>query len=155
MALAGSARTAGDRPGCHRGAEPDGVRARATRRSAPGLRLCLRAVAADSAPARTGVALHAWTTFSALFDAHLDHEERDALPLLEYRLPPAVLRRFERARQRSMGLGVAMTQFFPWLPDGATPQRREHVLAGLPAPLRILVRRSRKGYERRTGPAWN
>lgn len=116
--------------------------------------LALRALVDHPEPERIAVARQAWTTFSTVFEAHLSHEERDAVPLLEQRLPPAALRRFERAQQRTMGFRVAMTQFFPWLLDEAPASRQDHVLAMLPAPLRWAVQKSRKGYERRTVPAW-
>jgi hypothetical protein len=91
---------------------------------------------------------------AAALAAHLAHEERAAVPLLEHRPPPAVPARSERGQQRWLGPRAAMTQFLPRLRDGAPPDRREHVLGRLPAPLRRWVLRSVPAHRRRTAPAW-
>ncbi len=114
----------------------------------------LRAFAAAPDAATARAALGPARAFTDALAAHLAHEERAAVPLLEHRLPPAVLARFERGQQRQLGLRAAMTQFFPWLLDGAPPDRREHVLGRLPAPLRWWVLRSVPAHHRRTAPAW-
>ncbi len=114
----------------------------------------LHAYAAAPSAATAQAALVPCRAFADALGAHLAHEERDAVPLLESRLPPVALRRFEQRQQRQLGLRVAMTQFFPWLLDEALPQRREHVLGQLPAPLRWLVVCSTPGYRRRTARAW-
>ena len=114
----------------------------------------LRAFAAAPSAATARAALGPCRAFADALADHLAHEERDAVPLLEHRLPGAVLHRFERGQQRQLGLRAAMTQFFPWLLDEAPPERREHVLGRLPAPLRWWVLRSVPGHSRRTAPAW-
>ncbi|HZG88623.1 MAG TPA: hemerythrin domain-containing protein [Pseudonocardia sp.] len=115
----------------------------------------LRAFAAAPSPGRARSALTAWRAFSEVFLAHLAHEERAAVPVLERRLPPEALRRFEADQQRALGLRVTMTRFFPWLIEDASPHRRQHVLGLLPAPLRWVVLRSLPRHRRRTARAWS
>jgi iron-sulfur cluster repair protein YtfE (RIC family) len=71
---------------------------------------------------------------------HLAHEERDALPLLDRSLTQAEWRAFVADQRRKNGIRGA-AQFFPWLLDGASAQQAQAVLAGLPAPLRVVYRR--------------
>jgi len=71
---------------------------------------------------------------------HLAHEERDTLPLLDRSLTQAEWRAFVADQRRKNGIRGA-AQFFPWLLDGASAQQAQTVLAGLPAPLRVVYRR--------------
>lgn len=76
-----------------------------------------------------------------LLEDHLDHEEREAVPLVETVLSQADLSAFERHQKKRMGLrGAAM--FFPWLLDGLDDARRAVVLQQLPKPLRYLAQNS-------------
>ena len=115
----------------------------------------LRAFAADPDAARAAAAAAVLAPFATEVDRHLDHEERDAVPLLEHELPAVVLRRFSARQQRTMGPRPAMTRFFPWLLDEAPPERSRRVLGELPAPLRMVVRRSVPSYARAVAPAWD
>ena len=76
---------------------------------------------------------------SALY-GHLTHEERDVLPLIDQSLTPAEWQAFGNDQRRRTGLRGA-AQFLPWLLDEASPEQVKAVLAGLPAPLRVVYRR--------------
>jgi iron-sulfur cluster repair protein YtfE (RIC family) len=71
---------------------------------------------------------------------HLAHEERDTLPLLERTLTPAEWQGFVTDQRRRTGIRGA-GQFFLWLLGGASAEQAQAVLAGLPAPLRVVYRR--------------
>ncbi|HVV14598.1 hemerythrin domain-containing protein [Amycolatopsis sp.] len=94
-----------------------------------------KAIAADD---RAGLADRAQALSDAL-GAHMEHEEDEALPLVELRLGVPGWAGFLDAIRRRQGLRGG-AEFLPWLLDGAGPELRRRVLAGLPAPARILFR---------------
>jgi iron-sulfur cluster repair protein YtfE (RIC family) len=71
---------------------------------------------------------------------HLSHEERDVLPLIDLSLTQAEWQAFGNDQRRRTGIRGA-AQFLPWVLDEASPQQVVAVLAGLPAPLRVVYRR--------------
>jgi iron-sulfur cluster repair protein YtfE (RIC family) len=72
--------------------------------------------------------------FAHELNAHLVHEEEEALPLISKELPPVDWARFADAQRNQIGLGLA-PRYVPWLLDGATPARITEVLAIFPPPL--------------------
>ncbi|MGI8799457.1 MAG: hemerythrin domain-containing protein [Pseudonocardia sp.] len=71
---------------------------------------------------------------------HLLHEEREALPLLKQSITRREWLAVGRVSRKEFGLrGTA--QYFPWLLDGADPDRSAQVLSLLPAPVRVAYRR--------------
>lgn len=72
--------------------------------------------------------------------AHLTHEERDAVPLLDSVLAPKDWKQFSRQQRKSVGFKGA-AEFFPYILDEADPERAAHVTKTLPPPLRMLVGR--------------
>ena len=70
--------------------------------------------------------------------AHLAHEERDVLPLLDRVVTPKEWRTFSDLQRRKSSVGDA-ARLFPWLADGNTPEGLE-VLRRLPAPMRLANR---------------
>jgi len=70
---------------------------------------------------------------------HLAHEERDALPLIGTALTAAEWRAVGLRLGRQNGLAGG-AEFFAWMLDGAADDRAAAVLAGLPAPLRLVYR---------------
>lgn len=64
---------------------------------------------------------------------HIDHEEREGLPLIDATVTAEVWDGFsaEHAKQ----LGPAASTFFPWVFDGAQPAAEAAALAHLPAPV--------------------
>src|SRR6516162_7672451 len=70
---------------------------------------------------------------------HLAHEERDALPLIGTALTAAEWRAVGLRLGRQNGLSGS-AEFFAWMLDGAADDRAAAVLAGLPAPLRLVYR---------------
>jgi hemerythrin-like domain-containing protein len=71
---------------------------------------------------------------------HLNHEERDALPLLG-RVLTAKDWKEVIGEQRKMGLKVA-SRFFPWMLDEQTPAKTAKAVGMMPPPLRVVYRRS-------------
>jgi iron-sulfur cluster repair protein YtfE (RIC family) len=107
--------------------------------------------AALAAAARADLAASAQALAAAL-TAHMEHEETDALPLVETYLGPEGWAAFRKAAGRSQGLSGG-AELFPWLLDGAGPDTRKRVLSMLPAPARLLYRAVwRPGYART--PRW-
>jgi hypothetical protein len=72
--------------------------------------------------------------------AHLDHEERTVLPLLERHLSRAEWRRFLVTERSRTPLRERPT-FLAWVLDGAEEADREAVLGQLPPPGRVVYRR--------------
>ena len=70
---------------------------------------------------------------------HLEHEEEEALPLIQELMTPADWRAFGRAMARRQGVrGVA--DWIPWITDGMSPADERRFLARFPAPLRLVNR---------------
>lgn len=86
-------------------------------------------------------------------DAHLQHEERDAVPLLERYLTPADLDRVSATQRREAGLRGAR-QFLPWVLEGAPPADRARLMAEMPPPFRLLVRRWQRAHDREVARAF-
>jgi iron-sulfur cluster repair protein YtfE (RIC family) len=79
---------------------------------------------------------------AAGLSAHMVHEETEALPLLERRLGQGGWEAFTReVRERQGGIKGA-ADYLPWVLDGADEQVQAKVLQLLPAPARLLYRRS-------------
>jgi len=68
---------------------------------------------------------------------HLEHEEREALPIIAAHLA-GPWEAFEKRQQREAGL-TGLTRFLPWALDDADPQRAAWLRARLPAPIRFAV----------------
>lgn len=85
-------------------------------------------------------ALEAIERLAQVLSHHMDHEEHDALPLVEQLLGPRGWTAFQRHSRKVQGLkGGAV--FFPWILDGAPQATVRDVVAVLPPPARILYRR--------------
>jgi hemerythrin-like domain-containing protein len=70
---------------------------------------------------------------------HLEHEEEQALPLIQEVLAPADWRAFGRAMARKQGIRGA-SNWIPWIADGMAPADARRFVARFPAPLRLLER---------------
>ncbi|MBA2415112.1 MAG: hemerythrin domain-containing protein [Geodermatophilaceae bacterium] len=89
----------------------------------------------------SGWLAEATVTFRQELFAHLEHEERDAVPLMEAVLTPQDWKAFSRTQRKDAGVKGAR-EFFPYILDEADPERAAQVTRLLPPPLRILVRRA-------------
>ena len=69
---------------------------------------------------------------------HLDHEERDALPLIDRTLTLERWMGFGEAATKALGPDVP--RFFPWLLDGADEETAGRVLGRLPEPIKAAYR---------------
>ncbi|MEV0119113.1 hemerythrin domain-containing protein [Streptomyces sp. NPDC050844] len=79
---------------------------------------------------------------------HLDHEEAQALPLIESELTAAEWGAFVSRQRSQVGIKGAAT-FFPWLLDGVADAERRNLLDKVPPPLRLVYRAVwRPKYER-------
>jgi hypothetical protein len=85
--------------------------------------------------------------------AHMEHEEDQALPLVEERLGPEGWAAFIKAIRKRQGLRGA-AEFIPWILDDAPAKTSKRVLGGLPAPARLLYRAVWRPAYART-PRWN
>lgn len=90
---------------------------------------------------------------AAALAAHMEHEEDQALPLVEERLGPEGWTAFIKAIRKRQGLRGA-AEFIPWILDGAPAETSKRVLDGLPAPARLLYRAVWRPRYART-PRWN
>jgi iron-sulfur cluster repair protein YtfE (RIC family) len=85
--------------------------------------------------------------------AHMEHEENQALPLIEAHLGPAGWAAFRKAAGKSQGLKGG-AELFPWMLDGAPAGTSKRVLGMLPPPARLLYRAAWRPRYART-PRWN
>jgi hypothetical protein len=111
--------------------------------------------AADSCLATAGQAGLAETAegLAAALAAHMEHEEDQALPLVETFLGPAGWAAFAQEIRKAQGLRGA-AEFFPWMLDDAPRAIRKRVLGMLPPPARLLYRTVwAPGYART--PRWD
>lgn len=69
---------------------------------------------------------------------HLEHEERDALPLIDRTLSLEQWMGFAEAASNTVGPDIP--RYFPWLLDGADKETTEHVLGLLPEPVKASYR---------------
>jgi len=69
---------------------------------------------------------------------HLDHEERDALPLIDRTLTEEEWVGFAEAATKEVGADGP--RFFPWLLEGADEETTGHVLGLLPPPVQDAYR---------------
>jgi iron-sulfur cluster repair protein YtfE (RIC family) len=80
--------------------------------------------------------------------AHMEHEEQDALPLVESHLGAQGWAAFGKTAGKSAGLKGA-AELVPWMLDGAPPATSKRLLNMLPPPARLLYRALwRPGYAR-------
>jgi hemerythrin-like domain-containing protein len=111
-----------------------------------------RVDASLAASDRAGLAANAGALAESLA-AHMQHEEDQALPLVEAHLGTGGWAAFRKAVGRSQGLRGG-AEFFPWMLDGASADTSKRVLSMLPPPARLLYRAVwRPGYGR--APRWN
>jgi iron-sulfur cluster repair protein YtfE (RIC family) len=91
------------------------------------------AALADEQGGHAGLA-DAVDAFVTELNAHLAHEEKDALPLIDAKLPPAAWAKFADTQRDEIGRGLAPS-YVPWVFDGATPERTEELLKIFPPPV--------------------
>lgn len=77
------------------------------------------------------------TLATALRD-HLDHEEKEALPLIDATVTDVQMRQFGEAH--SARIGPDAQRILPWLLDGASDQTSAVTLGRLPEPVRLAYR---------------
>lgn len=99
----------------------------------------IEAIDAALAAGRHTAAIKALKDLDRALSDHLDHEERDALPLLNEVLTEREWASFGAAQRAKIGRKNAGT-FFPWLLDDATPNRAAAVLGHLPPPVRLIYK---------------
>jgi hypothetical protein len=90
---------------------------------------------------------------AAALGAHMEHEEDQALPLVEERLGPEGWAAFIKAIRERQGLRGA-AEFLPWILDDAPAKTSKRVLGGLPVPARLLYRAVWRPAYLRT-PRWS
>ena len=75
----------------------------------------------------------------AVLGRHLEHEEDEALPLIQSVMTPRDWRAFGRAMARRQGVRGA-SNWIPWVTEGMPQPERRRFLAKFPAPLRLVNR---------------
>ncbi|GGM26517.1 hemerythrin domain-containing protein [Dactylosporangium sucinum] len=85
----------------------------------------------DTGPARLGELTDALYTG---LSAHLRHEERETLALLDATLTQEQWGRFGAEHARRVGDDAR--RYLPWILDGLAPDRAARILAGMPEPIR-------------------
>jgi hypothetical protein len=76
---------------------------------------------------------------TAVLDGHLEHEEEEALPLIQEVMTPGNWSEFGRAMARRQGVRGAAV-YVPWIKDGMPRDDQRRFLGELPAPVRALDR---------------
>lgn len=89
--------------------------------------------------------------FVTELNAHLTHEEKEALPLIDAKLPPADWAKFAESQRDRIGRGLAPS-YVPWILDGAAPERVEQLLKIFPPPVVGQYRGGWKEQYARTNP---
>jgi Hemerythrin HHE cation binding domain len=107
--------------------------------------------AALVAGGRAGLAEGA-SALAAALSAHMEHEEKYALPLVEAHLGAQGWAAFGKTAGKSTGLKGA-AELFPWLLEGAPAATRKQLLHMLPPPARLLYRALWRPAYART-PRW-
>jgi iron-sulfur cluster repair protein YtfE (RIC family) len=100
-------------------------------------------------PATVTDAVH---TLTLDLTAHMKNEEDQALRLVETHLGRDGWSAFGRDMRRGHGGIRGLAQYLPWLLDDAPATTRTKVLSLLPAPAKLLYRRSWAPRYRRTAP---
>jgi len=85
----------------------------------------------DSGPARLGGLVD---DLAAKLTAHLTHEERAALPLIDATVPEPDWRRFGQLHSRRVGDDAR--RYLPWVVDALPPDRLATILDRMPPPIR-------------------
>lgn len=76
---------------------------------------------------------------SEILGHHLQHEEQDALPLIQSVLTPADWRAFAGAMRRRQGFKGAAV-YVPWILDEMPRLKQQEFMAALPAPVHVINR---------------
>lgn len=77
--------------------------------------------------------------FVGFLRAHLEHEERDAFPLIRRHITHQEWDALNKASMKDLSLGE-LSRMGPWLLDGVKPEDASRVLQEIPPPLRLLHR---------------
>ena len=98
----------------------------------PGLAAFAEAVAdRDAGPERLAAIVARLVTG---LGAHLDHEEKEGLAVVDAHATPELLQRF--GAEHGKRLGGDVSRYFPWLLEDAAPEDVEIALRPLPEPVR-------------------
>ena len=83
-------------------------------------------------------------------DEHLDFEDEEILPLFTRHFSVEKYEALEAQAQKSLGIGKQAAFTIPFIAASVPPDRREQLLGGAPAPLRILYRMTKGRHARLT-----
>lgn len=122
----------------------------------PTLKACTDGFAAmrehPCADHRNALDVHVTAARAALLD-HLAHEEGEALPYLQQVVTTEENERFEAAAQKAYGPRL-MVFLVPWVADSVPDDIAQRVLAETGTPFVILLKLTRRRYERATRRAF-
>lgn len=117
----------------------------------PALDACRRAfeTIAVQADERCRADLGTWLAEAwRLLDAHLGHEERDAMALVQRHLTPQAWLDIERLHFRPSYSPRALLSVIPWAMSGLPPVVQQRVLAEAGRPMSVLWRATRRSFAR-------
>ncbi len=110
-------------------------------------------LAADPDPLNRGHASAVLAEVTRVLEAHLRHEERDAVPLAERFLLQSDLDHMAEVQRREGGIRGALS-FLPWVLEGAPEDVQRRFLGGLPPPLQVRAARARRRHQREVATAF-
>lgn len=87
-------------------------------------------------------------------DGHLDFEDDEILPLFERNFSAEEYTALDEKAVKSLGIGKQAAFTVPFIAASVTPEIREHILGGAPAPFRVLYRLTRGRHARLTAAAF-
>ncbi len=87
-------------------------------------------------------------------DEHLDFEDEEILPRFERHFSVESYEALEAQAQKSLGIGKQAAFTIPFVAASVTPELREQLLGGAPAPMRILYRMTKGRHARLTVAAF-
>jgi hypothetical protein len=113
----------------------------------------LDALVADPTTERAGSAAEAVTATARVTIGHLDHEERDIMPVIMEREDTPEWKAVEK--QLRKGSPSHAGELFAWLQDGGDPRGLTALTRTVPAPVRLVLSKGfGRSYHREVAPAW-
>ena len=118
-----------------------------------GVSAALDALLVDQSAERAEAAADAVAEATEVTTRHLDHEERDIMPLIYERIDSPGWKAVEK-QLRTSGRPLA-GELFAWVQDGGDPRALAALATLVPAPVRfVLGRVMGRSYHREVAPVW-
>lgn len=113
----------------------------------------LDALIEEPTAARATAAADAVAETTRVTVQHLDHEEREVMPIIIEREQTPEWKAVER--QLRKGSPTMAGELFAWIQDGASPEVRSSLNGTVPAPVRFILSKAfGRSYHREVAPVW-